>query len=131
MSHSQVEVRPRSEASLLEAARRLALAEQHGDRAALEDLLASDYQGHDPAGRPQDRAGVIGAFTDGSVRVTRQRQGQLSARVIGDVGLVAGVNALEGEERSARFDFRLRFLEVYAWRDERWQLIASQTTYLP
>ena len=131
MSHSQVEVRPRSEASLLEAARRLALAEQQGDQAALEDLLAADFQGHDPAGRPQDRAGVIRAYTDGNVRVTLLRQGPLSARVIGEVGLVVGVNALEGEEGSARFDLRLRFLAVYAWRDERWQLIASQTTYLP
>ncbi len=121
----------RSQASLLDAASRLARAEQEADLAALEDLLASDYLGHDPAGRPQDRAGQIRAFTSGSVRVARLRQSQLTARLIGDVGLVSGVNALEGEEMSIRFDFRIRFLDVYAWREERWQLIASQSTYLP
>jgi ketosteroid isomerase-like protein len=121
----------RSEASLLDTARRLARAEQEADQAALEDLLASDYLGHDPAGRPQDRAGLIRALTGGSVRVTQLRQSRLAARVVGDVGLVTGVNALEGEELSIRFDFRLRFLDVYAWRDERWQLTASQSTHLP
>ncbi|HEY7505156.1 MAG TPA: nuclear transport factor 2 family protein [Gemmatimonadales bacterium] len=121
----------RSEASLLDAASRLARAEQEADLAALEDLVAPDYLGHDPAGRPQDRAGLIRALTNGSVKVAQLRQSQLTARVIGDVGLVSGVNALEGEELSLRFDLRLRFLDVYAWREERWQLIASQSTYLP
>jgi hypothetical protein len=121
----------RSEASLLDAASRLARAEQEADLAALQELLASDYQGHDPAGRPQDRAGLIRALTSGSVKVAQLRQSQLTARVIGDVGLVSGVNALLGEEASIRFDFRIRFLDAYAWRDERWQLIASQSTYLP
>ena len=51
--------------------------------------------------------------------------------MIGELGLVMGVNTLEGTEGSYRFDMRLRFLDVYAWRDERWQLIASQTTHLP
>jgi Domain of unknown function (DUF4440) len=121
----------RSEASLLDAASRLARAEQEADLAALENVLASDYLGHDPAGRPQDRAGLIRALTSGNVRVTQLRQSQFTARVIGEIGLVTGVNALEGVELSIRFDFRLRFLDVYAWRDERWQLIASQSTYLP
>jgi ketosteroid isomerase-like protein len=121
----------RSEASLLDAAGRLARVQQEVDLAALEDLLAPDYLGHDPAGRPQDRAGLIRALTSGNVHVAQLRQSQLEARVIGDVGLVTGVNALTGEESSLRFDFRLRFLDVYAWRDQRWQLVASQSTYLP
>ena len=116
MNDTRVDVRVRSEASLLDTARRLARAEQEADLAALEDLVASDYLGHDPAGRPQDRAGLVRALTDGSVHVTQLRQSQLAGRVIGDIGLVTGVNALQGEEFSNRFDFRLRFLDVYAWR---------------
>jgi hypothetical protein len=41
------------EAALLEAAGRLAEAERTGDIPALEQLLAPDYQGYDPAGRLQ------------------------------------------------------------------------------
>ena len=126
------ETRPRlEEGSLLDAARRLAEAERHGDVSALEELIATDYVGYDPAGRQQDRAGVLRAYTDGRVLLTALRQTDMRARVAGEVGLVTGVSEYQGRQGSDRFDFRLRFLDVYAWRDARWQLIASQDTRLP
>jgi ketosteroid isomerase-like protein len=120
-----------SEASLLDAAQRLAEAERRGDVHVLEELVAADYTGYDPAGRPQDHPGVMRAYAEGGVRVTALGQSDLRARVIGDVGLVAGVSALQGRQGEEPFDFRLRFLDVYAWRDGRWQLVASQDTRLP
>jgi len=120
-----------SEASLLNAAQRLAEAERRGDVRTLEELIAADYRGYDPAGRPQDRAGVVQAYAEGGVRITALGQSDLSARVIGEVGLVAGVSVFQGRQGEEPFDLRLRFLDVYAWRDGRWQLIASQDTHLP
>jgi ketosteroid isomerase-like protein len=120
-----------TEASLLDAAGRLAQAEQEGDVSALEQLLAPDYHGYDPSGRPQDRAGVLRGYAEGGVRLTTLRQSELRVRVLGDTGLVAGINALRGQQGPEHFDLRLRFLDVYAWRDSRWQLVASQDTRLP
>jgi ketosteroid isomerase-like protein len=120
-----------SEASLLDAAQRLAEAERRGDPRVLEELMSADYKGYDPAGRPQDRSGVVRAYADGEVRVTALGQSDLRVRVIGEVGLVTGVSAFQGRQRDQPFDFRLRFLDVYVWRDGRWQLIASQDTRLP
>ena len=120
-----------SEASLLDAAERLAQAEGKGDIPALEQLLAADYQGYDPSGRSQDRAGVLRGYAQGGVRVTTLRQSDLRVRVLGDTGLVAGINVMRGQQGPEHFDFRLRFLDVYAWRDGRWQLVASQDTRLP
>jgi ketosteroid isomerase-like protein len=120
-----------SEASLLDAAQRLAEAERRGDVRILEELLAADYRGYDPAGRPQDRPSVVRAYADGGVRVTALGQSDLRVRVIGEVGLVTGVSAFQGRQGEEPFDFRLRFLDVYAWRDGRWQLVASQDTHLP
>ena len=120
-----------SEASLLEAAQALAEAERQGDVPALEELIAADYAGHDPFGRPQDRHGVMRAYADGHVRLTALRQRDLRARVIGEAGVVTGVSALEGRQAEESFAFTLRFLDVYVWRDGRWQLVASQDTRLP
>jgi ketosteroid isomerase-like protein len=120
-----------SEASLLDAAQRLAEAERRGDVRLLEELMAADYRGYDPAGRPQDRSGVVQAYAEGGVRVMVLGQSDLRVRVIGEVGLVAGVSTLQGRQGEEPFDLRLRFLDVYAWRDGRWQLIASQDTNLP
>ncbi len=119
-----------SEASLLDAAERLAQAEAKGDIPALEQLLAPDYQGYDPSGRSQDRAGVLRSYAAGGVRVTTLSQSDLRARVLGDAGLVAGINVMRGKQGHEQFDLRLRFLDVYAWREGRWQLVASQDTRL-
>jgi hypothetical protein len=120
-----------SEASLLEAAERLAEAERTGDIGALKRLLAPDYQGYDPAGRLLDRDRVLGEFAEGKVRVKSLLQSQLKARVEGETGIVSGVNAIEGYEGPGLFHFRLRFLDVYLLRDGEWHLVASQDTLLP
>jgi uncharacterized protein DUF4440 len=120
-----------SEASLLDAARRLVEAERQGDTGTLEELVAADYAGYDPAGRPQDRAGITRGYTEGTVRIAALAQRDLRARVIGEVGLVSGVSSYRGQQGEEAFDFTLRFLDVYAWRDGRWQLVASQDTRLP
>jgi hypothetical protein len=120
-----------TEASLLDAAQRLAQAEAKGDIPALEALLASDYQGYDPSGRPQDRAGVLRSYAEGGgVKVASLLQSDLRVRVLGEAGLVAGINVMVGQQGHEHFDLRLRFLDVYAWRDGRWQLVASQDTRL-
>lgn len=120
-----------ADGALLDAAQRLADAERRGDVGALEQLIGADYTGYDPAGRHQDRAGVLRAYTYGRVQVATLGQSELSARVVGEVGLVTGVSDFRGKQGDEPFDFRLRFLDVYAWRDSRWQLIASQDTRLP
>jgi uncharacterized protein DUF4440 len=119
------------ETSLLEVAERLAEAERTGDIGALKRLLAPDYQGYDPAGRPLDRERVLREFAEGKVRVKSLLQSQLKARVEGDTGIVSGVNAIEGVDGPGSFRFRLRFLDVYLLRDGQWQLVASQDTLLP
>ena len=113
-----------ADGALLDAAQRLADAERRGDVGALEQLIGADYTGYDPAGRHQDRAGVLRAYAGGRLRVTTLGQSELSARVVGEVGLVTGVSDFQGKQGDEPFDFRLRFLDVYAWRDSRWRLAA-------
>jgi ketosteroid isomerase-like protein len=120
-----------SEAALLEAARRLADAERRGDVGALEELVAADYVGYDPSGRPQDRAGLTRGYADGTVRITTLDQRDLRAQVLGEAGFVSGVSTYRGHQGEEPFDLTLRFLDVYAWREGRWQLVASQDTRLP
>ena len=120
-----------SEAALLRAAERLTEAERVGDIPALEQLLAADYQGFDPAGRSRSRDRVLQNYGEGRVRMSSLTQSQLQARLLGDVGLVFGVNALQGHDGTEHFHFRLHFLDVWTLRDGRWQLVASQQTLIP
>jgi ketosteroid isomerase-like protein len=120
-----------AESALRETAARLIAAEQAGDTSTLAVILGADYHGYDPSGRPQDRETVLESYRRGNVRFDRLAVSDMAFRIVGDVGLVAGVSRLRGHTDGERFDLRLRFLDVYAWRDGRWELVASQDTRLP
>lgn len=119
------------ESALRETAARLIAAEQAGDISTLAVILGSDYRGYDPSGRLQDRNTVLESYRPGNVGFDLLTVSDLALRILGDVGLVAGVSRLKGHAEGERFDLRLRFLDVYAWRDGRWELVASQDTRLP
>jgi ketosteroid isomerase-like protein len=120
-----------AESALRETAARLIAAEQAGDTSTLAVILGADYHGYDPSGRPQDRETVLESYRRGNVRFDQLAVSDMAFRILGDVGLVAGVSRLRGHTDGERFDLRLRFLDVYAWRDGRWELVASQDTRLP
>jgi ketosteroid isomerase-like protein len=120
-----------TESALRETAARLIVAEQAGDISTLGIILGPDYRGYDPSGRPQDRETVLESYRRGQVRFDLLSVSDLTLRVLGEIGLVAGVSRLRGHTDGERFDMRLRFLDVYAWRDGRWELVASQDTRLP
>jgi ketosteroid isomerase-like protein len=120
-----------AEAALHETAERLIAAEQSGDTSTLMVILGADYHGYDPSGRPQDRETVLESYRRGNVRFDLLAASDLAFRIVGDVGLVAGVSRLRGHTAGERFDMVLRFLDVYAWREGRWELVASQDTRLP
>jgi ketosteroid isomerase-like protein len=120
-----------AESALRETAARLIAAEQAGDTSTLAVILGADYHGYDPSGRPQDRETVLESYHRGNVRFDLLAVSDMALRILGDVGLVAGVSRLRGHADGERFDLRLRFLDVYARRDGRWELVASQDTRLP
>lgn len=120
-----------AESALRETAARLVAAEQAGDTSTLEVILGADYQGYDPSGRPQDRDTVLESYRRGHVRFDQLTVSDLAVRIFGEGGLVAGVSRLRGHTEGERFDMLLRFLDVYVWRDGRWELVASQDTRLP
>jgi ketosteroid isomerase-like protein len=82
-------------------------------------------------GRSQDRASVLRAYADGGARLATVQLSELQARMIGEIGLLTGVSSIQGRQGTEPVHLRLRFLEVYAWREERWQLVAAQNTRLP
>jgi hypothetical protein len=118
------------EASLLDAATRLAGAERWGNVEVLEELLAPEYRGYDVMGRMLNRTSLLSAYARGTKRLAALRLCELQTKVMGDIGLVAGISEVSGRLGVEKFDLRLRFLDVYTWGTGGWQLIASQDTPL-
>jgi ketosteroid isomerase-like protein len=119
-----------SEVSLLDAATRLAGAERWGNVEVLQELIAPEYRGWDVSGRMQDRTSLLSAYARGTMRLAALRLSELQTKVVGNVGLVAGISQVSGRLGVEQRDLRLRFLDVYTWVTGGWRLVASQHTPL-
>ena len=115
--------------SLLEAFAgiRAALLDNNVD--ALSGMVADEYCGFDPTGAGHDRQLLLQAYGPGGVQLTEYETSEVTARVIGEVGLVMGIGSLRGSFDSQPFEHYLRFLDVYVHRGS-WLLSVSQVTEL-
>jgi hypothetical protein len=119
-----------SEERLLSAFERFRKALFDSDVEALRDLIAEDYQGFDPQGRPQSKQMILEAYRPGGVALDRYDVEDITTRIIGDVGIVTGTGRVEGRYAEFRFAHHVRFVDLYVHRGGRWQLYLGQVTPL-
>ncbi len=73
---------------------------------------------------------LLEAYGPGGVRLLKYETSDVTARIVGDVGLVMGLGALAGRYGDQTFQHDLRFLDVYVHRGSAWLLLVSQVTEL-
>lgn len=98
------------------------------DTSVIESLIADDYTGYDPLGKPQDKKMSVDAYQPGCVKLDRYEVMDIETRMMGEVGVITGKGYLHGDFAGVEFDHKLRFLDLYVYRDDRWQLYLSQVT---
>ena len=116
--------------ALLNTMHALFTAELRGDVPGMERLIAADYHGFDSVGHPQDQEALLAPYRAGAVRLEQLTPTDVHVRQLGEVGLVTGRAIIRGHASGKPFDLRLRFLDVFVYREERWQLAASQLARL-
>jgi ketosteroid isomerase-like protein len=101
-----------------------------GDTAFLESFYAKELriQGANGAviGRDQDIAG----FASGAIRPEFIRAEEMHVALYGDVAVVTGRDHLKGTYGGTQSEGCVRFMHIFAHRDGRWQLVASQGTWV-
>ncbi|MCJ7630285.1 MAG: nuclear transport factor 2 family protein [Longimicrobiales bacterium] len=115
--------------TLLEAFAGIRRALLENDADALRKLVAHDYCGFDPTGAKHDRHMLLQSYGPGGVQLTEYETSEITARVIGDVGLVMGVGAIRGSFDGQQFAHKLRFLDVYV-HSASWLLSVSHVSEL-
>lgn len=107
---------------------RWATAVERNDVAAVGEILADEY---------------VSVFEDGTLG-TRDRELELvrtfnqhideseildfSVRAYGDVAVVRFARHMVGPRNGERHEVTFRYLDVFVWRDGRWQCVTSQST---
>ncbi len=98
------------------------------DTEVLTRLYDKEYQGHSIRGEVEDRDMVLSTYGPGGVRQYGMTEVEMKAEIQGNVGVVSGSGIVSGTWGETEFSHRVRFLEVYLWRDSRWQCYRSQCT---
>ena len=104
-----------------------AVALEVHDADAVGCILAEEFQDADPSGKLYNRAETL-------AQIPHRRPGknilsELTPHVFGDFGYIRGLATLvNGEGKTIA---RVRFTDVYVYRDQRWQAVAGQETLLP
>ena len=111
---------------LAEAATAYDLAQFKADRKELERVLADDYTLAGTSGKNQTKAEFIAEQTaPGNQTISVDIHDQVS-KVWGDGAVLAGLVDARGESHGKTFTFRGRFVDVWAKRNGRWQVVFTQ-----
>lgn len=108
------------------------LAQQTGDRAALDRLIAPDFLFVRGSGRVGGRQDFIDGFTGPGQKLEPLRiEDPLFLRVSPDVAIVGGEAWVKGTDNGKPFAEHFRYADTFARRDGRWVVIYVQVTGLP
>lgn len=99
-----------------------------GDRGTVDSILAADWSVIDLTGHVLTRTQVMQELGSGDRRIESGSVDELNVRVFGDIAIVTGRSVLAGSYQGKRASVVQRFTDVFARRDGRWQVVASQGT---
>lgn len=102
-----------------------ALARHDAD--AVGCILADDFQDVDPNGQIHDRAETLAGIPHR--KPGTNRLSELTPHVYGDVGYIRGLATLVDAEGKVKA--RVRFTDIYVYREGRWLCVAGQESLLP
>ena len=97
------------------------------DADAVGCILADEFQDADPNGQLHNRAETL-------AQIPHRRPGknilsELTPHVFGDSGYIRGLATLVDDQ--GKTVARVRFTDIYVYRDQRWLAVAGQETLLP
>ncbi len=97
------------------------------DADAVGCILADEFQDADPSGRLFSRAETLAQIPHR--RPGRNILSELAPHVFGDTGYIRGLATLV--DAQGKTVARVRFTDIYVYRDQRWLAVAGQETLLP
>jgi ketosteroid isomerase-like protein len=113
---------PKDDSALIQQEQLWAKALEQHDSHALGCILADDFQDFDPDGAVHDRTDTLAGVPHR--RPGSNRLSELQPHVNGDIGYIRGLATLVDAEGKVRA--RVRFTDIYLYREGRWQAVAGQ-----
>ena len=101
------------------------------DVATLESLIADDLIYTHSSARLDTKRSLIDNMTSGSTVYTAVEPSDVKAQDLGDTVVLTGIAQINVTANGNPLAFGVRFTDVDAKRDGRWQMVTWQSTKLP
>ena len=101
-------------------------AQVHGNAAELRRLIADDYTLVNSSARIQNKAELIADYTTPGYKIEPFTVLEPVQKVWNDGAVMGGLVHLRGMEGGKPFAVTLRFADVWAKRDGKWQVVYAQ-----
>lgn len=106
-------------------------AQVHGDKAGLQRLVADDYTLVNSSGRVQNKADLIADYTAPGYKIEPFEILQPVEKVWSDGAVMGGVVNLRGIDGGKPFEVTLRFADIWAKRNGKWQVVYTHVSRPP
>jgi hypothetical protein len=100
----------------------------NNDLVLLKEIYPPDYEGYNILGGIEKRDLIFQFYKPGGVKLDRFDAENLNVEVFGNVGIVSGVGIIHGRYLDQEFGHRIRFIDIYLFRKDKWQCYRSQST---
>ena len=101
------------------------------DAETLNRVLADDLTYVHTTAALDSKESFIGALSSGALNYESIASTDAQVRVYGDTAVVTGNGDVRVTSNGRRNRFSIRYTDVYAQRDGRWQMVAWQATRMP
>jgi hypothetical protein len=118
-------------ADLAQAVKDYDEAQIHGSKAELQRLVADDYTLVNSSGRVQNKAELIADYTTPGYRIEPFEILQPVEKVWSDGAVMGGLVNLRGIDGGKPFSVTLRFADIWAKRNGKWQVIYTHVSKPP
>ncbi len=115
---------------IIELENRRAEAMIKQDVPALDDILADDLSYTHTSARVETKAEFIAALSSGRTKYQAIERDDVKVRQYGDTAVVTGHANMHVNRNGRDSRFEIRFLNVYAKRQDVWRMVAWQSTKL-
>ena len=106
-------------------------AMKNSDAETMDKLFANDMVYQTLQGLTYDKPSYIALFKSGDVKINSFRRENSRVKFYGDTATVMATAYLDATFKGEPRQIALFYLNVWAKRDGRWQLVARQSTALP
>ncbi len=101
------------------------------DVAAFDAMLGDEFVYHQPSGKVVPKKEYVEALRSGGIKLKKAERYGVTINAFGDFATAMGSTRVDVELNGEFKQLDLRYLNVWARRDGRWQLIARQSAYKP